>query len=414
MRPSLARAWALILLLLVAGCLGDADTGDPGGQDPPVSPSQHLAFGEPVDVGIACTFSCFEPTVAVDPSGRIFVSEGTGPGLAVSTDGGATFEAIGTPEIPGFAVGAIQADNMVQIGPDGSLYFSALLQDENTLPVLLGIQVARSDDGGKTWPTNVVISTFEDPATGTVMPDRQWLGFGQDGVVYLSYSQVPTGLYIHRSQDRAATWSAAIPVATAAERGGIGQAGPPVVDSQGTVYLPNFVNTQPEVDDASGRAVTVAVSEDDGATWTRQVAFRAPEGAGVFPMLTVDGQDTVHLVAGSGEGLRVTRSQDQGATWSQPVAWSTSDPPAAPWIEVVGDDLTVSYFEARGQRVALHVASSQLDDDPAAGPSHKVTLARDLPIAGTDLASLAVGPAGPWIVWSDHDTDEILVAGPSP
>lgn len=436
------RVNGLVLAVLLvtsgmAGCIGGDDAASPSEASSSPSPNASLALDDAVTAMDECTFACFEPTVAVDPEGRIFVAEGAamnrsgdtqfrgpaGAGLVRSTDGGATFEPLGVPQIPGNALPeTVQGDSLVQVGPDGSLYFSALLGNGlDPATVLYGIQVARSDDGGETWATNTVISVTEDPQSGAFDTDRQWLGFGSDGTVYLSYAHYPAplGVFLHHSDDRGETWSEPSVVATAAERAAYrgvwsGQAGPPVVDGQGTVYVPMVWATE-ELQEPP--AVRVAASTDQGSSWEHHEAFRAPVAGDGFPMLTVDAQDRLHLAALSGEGLTVTTSTDGAQTWNDPTRWTDRDPPngTAPWIETVDGNLTVAYYENDGNgSVSLELAQRPLDADRGTGFTERVTVAEGLPSAHTDFAHFVEGPSGPWVTWGDANAEEILLAGPGP
>lgn len=433
MRRRLLVLALLALAAALAGCVGNesglesASSGTGSGGAP--SPNGTLGFQDAVTAMSECTFSCYEPTVAVDSQGRIFVAEHstwneTGPqvvhegmGLVRSTDGGATFETVGAPPLPEAAPPTSYAfDGLVQIGPDGSLYFSAVVADwYNLAGAVYGIQVARSDDGGQTWATNTFVSIAEDHGQATVDADRQWLAFGGPGTVYLTYAHLkaPLGVFIHRSDDRGETWSDASVVANGLERGngtGLrgGQAGNPVVDSQGTVYVPMTWSTR---DSGELRSVHVAVSEDGGETWRYHEAFRAPRAGSYFPMLTVDGEGRLHLAALSGEGLMVTTSTDGARSWTDPVMWTEQDPAAAPWIEAVDGNLTVAYHEDTGNEVSLHVASRPLAAEPGSGPIDRVEVADDLPSAYTHFTHVATGPGGPWVTWADEEAGEIRVAG---
>ena len=109
-----------LCLLLAAGCSG--------GTAPAIgAPAQDggagtLAFLPPTDVKTDCE-DCYEPAVAADPQGRIYVAAWRVGGVAVSDDGGATFTVSEIPEpaspTPGTAGGT--SDDIVDIAPWGSL-----------------------------------------------------------------------------------------------------------------------------------------------------------------------------------------------------------------------------------------------------------------------------------------------------
>src|SRR5688572_11557020 len=138
MRPGWALGMAVVLASALAGCQDDAPTSLPAAE-----PAKRT--WQQLDVPLGCSAFC-EPNLAVDAQGRILAwSEGQ---LALSPDGGRTWETRQQPPPPLQAPpGAYQNDALVQAGPDGRFYFSALLTYFVPLVaggalVLDGIQVA--------------------------------------------------------------------------------------------------------------------------------------------------------------------------------------------------------------------------------------------------------------------------------
>lgn len=409
------RAALCTVFVLAAGwtgCLGDGDDGPEavpgGGEEDRVWRNVTAISDCPSNpTGIP---SCYEPTVAVDPAGRVFVT-GYSETLVRSLDRGTTFEDVGTPPIPeGMPPDASRAENLVQVGPEGSLYFSALV----AAPDNRGIQVARSDDGGETWAVNEAISLPSHPTPGGTQPDRQWLAFGPDDRVYLVYiTRIPLGtVLVQSSQDRGQTWSDPVVVATSDERGeAYGPTGRPVVDANGTVFVPFWgMNTE---DRQRPWSATVAFSTDGGTSWQKHEALRSDSREN-WPMLASDARGRLHLAVDTGQSLDVTSSADGAQTWSDPVAWTDRSPSTAPWIRAANGSLTVAYHLGDEGNVSVHVASRSLDGEPSRGPTDHRQVARELPTVGTDFTHLSIGSAGPWVPWFDSGADEIWLAGPGP
>lgn len=94
----------------------DANESTPPAPAPPQAVTT-LAFD---DCG-----SCYEPTVAWDPAGRIYAVTGAAQSFAVSTDGARTFSPLDAPEVPGGQ--SIAGDVVVQVDPQGRLWWSDLI-----------------------------------------------------------------------------------------------------------------------------------------------------------------------------------------------------------------------------------------------------------------------------------------------
>src|SRR5688572_16907556 len=202
------RTWAALLVLLLSGCLGSGptgndDSGDGGstGKDPdgdgPLPIGGAARNWTTVELPLGCAYFC-EPTVAIDAGGAILVRSGQ---MAISLDGGASFEPRSPPPLPQAAPpGSFQNDGLVQAGPDGRFYFSALItyySPELQSIVLDGLQVASSADDAVTWDVDTYLSAATTPQSTGLGADRQWLTFGGPGEVYLGYQQVRAALVYH-------------------------------------------------------------------------------------------------------------------------------------------------------------------------------------------------------------------------
>lgn len=413
MRPAVLGA---VFLAFLAGCAA------PESRSP--SPTSPEAGGSaPIAVFEACDPACVEPNVAVDPEGRLFATTYRGDRLARSDDGGATFAALAPPPFPDDAPEAAGcADSTVDVDHAGRLFFSCLLSGEaDPLP---GLQVARSDDAGATWTTNVMLSLRADPVGALVggavatSADRQWLGFGPDGEVYLSYFQVPAGIFLARSDDGGATFGPFRPVVTAAERANGGQASPPVADDEGRVYLAYLARASALAPTQGGLAgVRVAMSDDRGETWRHVDALVAApdETAGInFPMPVVEG-DAVHVAWTDDAGrLSVLTSADRGATWAapRPVHERPGRVPTAAWIDAHDGRIELVHYVVDAGNVTLVRASA-----PPDAPWEQDVVTTGIPpgsrtVAGvedergharTDFADAARLPDGRLVVtWADE------------
>lgn len=386
-------AFVLLVLAaapLLAGCAAPAAPADGLDIAPAVGPDA-LAFRAPVDVPLECRYSCYEPSIAVDSAGRVFISDGVTADLAVSDDGGLSWRTLAPPPPPEGAFGAIQSDVLVQVAPDDRLWFSALVIRQ--IPgigsnILEGIQVAASDDGGATWSLDVYLTPAVDPLAAVYVPDRQWLGFAQDGAVYLTYNQIPTGIWSARSDDGGRTWSGWTRASPLEARGGaIGQSGPPVVGAAGRVLVPACAR------EGAASGVGVFASDDGGASFARVAML--PGGCSWFPILAVAPDGRIVAAWTTGVDVLVAWSEDEGASWTEPATWGE---PAAtsPWpLPDAEGSLVVAWFERDGDAATLRVARGTLEG----GPTDDVVVVDDVrgasrTPANTDYAHIARLPDG--------------------
>lgn len=66
--------------------------------------------------------------------------------------------------------------------------------------LLVGIQVAASEDAGESWTLNSVLTVDDDAHLPGA--DRQWLAFGPAGIVYVSFQHAEgLGILVARSDD---------------------------------------------------------------------------------------------------------------------------------------------------------------------------------------------------------------------
>ena len=154
-----------------------------------------------------------EPAIDIAKDGTIYINAPVGllsnlPGspslLLRSQDDGASWQRLD----PGILRGSLPGggDSEVVLDPnDGTVYYTDLYLVDSTISV--------SRDTGNTW-------TFSNPVGGVPVHDRQWLATSGGGVVYHTYNQAPTGLWVTKSIDGGLTWVLGSIAATAVDRTG--------------------------------------------------------------------------------------------------------------------------------------------------------------------------------------------------
>jgi hypothetical protein len=171
--------------------------------------------------------------------------------------------------------------------------------------------MAFTDDDGANWTPSqgcginsgvdhqtVGGGPFHAPLTGTVYPNA---------VYYCS--QDAALAQCARSDNGGLTFGVAIPVWTLADCGGL-HGHVKVAPNDGTVYVPNK--------NCNGKQA-VAVSEDNGLTWTVQRVSQSTNGAW-DPSVGIGSDGTVYFGFDDSSDLaKVSVSHDRGRTWSQPV-----------------------------------------------------------------------------------------------
>jgi hypothetical protein len=180
---------------------------------------------------------------------------------------------------------------------------------------------ARSEDGGRIFsaPLNLSNSTAGD-GKGRINKDI-WhngsldLALGNDGALYVAWTEYEGTLWVRRSADGGKTFSGLLRINdTKPARGPTLALGP-----KGVVYLAWTVGD----DDAAD--IRVAKSTDAGASFGAPVIVERSKSYSDAPKLAVDARGTLHLVyAESERGLfggrhvRYTRSTDGAASFERP------------------------------------------------------------------------------------------------
>jgi hypothetical protein len=296
------------------------------------------------------------------------------------------------------------SDIVLQSAPTGRVYYSALVvRGTGAASAIEGLYVAWTDDAGARWIGGQYQAPVQSPGAMVISPDRQWLAFGPGSTVYMTYNQIPSGIWIARSDDAGSTWAGWTRAAAIEQRtGGVGQSGPPIVDAQGRVFVPAC--------EGNSGAMDVFRSDDKGATWAK--AGASPfASCSWFPMLARDGDELV-AASWTQEGVATATSSDGGKTWSKPVAWSGASS-AAPWPIPTNGTIALAYYADDSGSSSLHVARGT-----AAGPVSDVRVIAGIKgssrtSANTDYASLARLPDGRLaVVWTDLKTVSAAVSAP--
>jgi len=287
--------------------------------------------------------------------------------------------------------------------------------------------VARSDDGGRTWPRHGVPE--DHPSADThFFEDKPFIAVDDtkgphDGNVYLSWVRDPprsaSRILFTRSLDGAATFTEPVEL-----EGHGAVTGPvPVVGPDGEVYV-----AWRKADE-----IHLAASLDGGATFgpvRRAVTGIVPlpdtlPGAefrvSPFPSLAVDrsarARGTLYLTWADGEGPDVwlARSSDGGSTWSTPLRVSDDTNHAYQFfpsvvvgpggvVSVVFHDQRASPNSPRYDTYAAHSFDAGQSFQPNLRVSDETSDASLAGFRGTfigDYLGIAASPLGIFPVWTD-------------
>jgi len=274
----------------------------------------------------------FEPHIiaapGVDGKQWYMVDSPTGLGsrqsgwLYVSKDYGETWEEKTKGLITGSWAGS--GDSYTTVTKDGTIYFTDLL--------LATATIQTSSDGGNTWIRNPVASV-------TPIDDRQWLAVGptvggnplsKKETVYMSYNQIPSGLWIMCSQytSLGLGWKA-------------GNHGRPISGStnardlfcvdpkDGTIYMPN----------TESNGLVMYVSSNGGNSFTKKTVLDGSPNdfQSIFVISDVDAAGNVYLAWTDEFNVTLAVSQDKGDSWRFLTAQSGNGTRVLPWL-AAGDE----------------------------------------------------------------------------
>ena len=423
------RPIAVLAAVLVSGpALAQRNPNDPtwwdkytylakNGPLAPSGPTLSLAVGANVDVSNECgpqsetyvTVNTASPSVLAGGSNEIFRLPMRG---YWSADGGATWGGVDLPLPPPKGNGTdFGSDPTLAFDTTGNLYYGYIVVFFGNGNGINGtaMAVARSTDGGKTYP-NVTYFSFEGGAnhfndkpmiaadTNATSPYRDNVYAAWDAA---SGGSGGGGVRFARSTDHGATFTT---VRIDDPRGpGRAIGAVPFVGPGGEVYA--------AWNDYRANAIVFNRSTDGGATWGapltiagKRAAFqiRVPaefnRGALVYPSCDADRSVGPHrgrltcawmdLTAAGFSDVFLSFSDDQGATWSAPRAVTDALPGVGvdrfnQWLstDAVTGDVNVSFYDTRndstGFRYETDIYLARSSDGGATfGANTLVTTAR--------------------------------------
>ncbi|MCW2571111.1 MAG: hypothetical protein JWO88_1169 [Frankiales bacterium] len=267
-----------------------------------------------------------EPATIVGADGTRYVANQLGSQLSYTRDGGATWQHPGgkdalSKNVSGCTPATDIGDVDLAADRTGRVYFTDLqgtvggTADNGIQPIM-----ATSDDHFKTYTGTCV-------AHQPFLVDREWTDAytppgksSSDTRVYISYHDFgPDAMWVNTSKDGGKTWGLPVDVLTdvASATGGFCDTipgGTSVDQRNGWVYVawaagPNAVNNLAtgcnETQDTVFNNYWVAVSKDEGATWTATKVFTGPDNTSAAP-------DDMSEIFGT---VSVGRSGDVYAGW---------------------------------------------------------------------------------------------------
>ena len=180
-------------------------------------------------------------------------------------------------------------DPVLAFSPDGSrLYYSGLVCNFDKFPrQISGVAVAVSLDGGAHWDQPVMVSSA---ATGNFFQDKEWIGVGNDGTVYLTWTrfyQGPRGLgylkspiVMASSKNGGKSWSSVKQVSDDAHP--YNQGSQVAMAPDGALYVA-YEGATPGSGYAHD-ALIVARSTDGGTSFTNTEVARVFDDADCYPL----------------------------------------------------------------------------------------------------------------------------------
>lgn len=241
---------------------------------------------------------------------------------------------------------------------------------------------------------SIVLITSGELAAAPI--DRPWLAVSRTGAVYLSYVQLPTGLWVARSSDRGETFAPAVRAAPTEMGGAIGYAGAPAVED-GIVTIPYFTSASIESGPAAPSALRVAISDDEGKTFVRRDVMVAPPGRDAsyyFPALAA-GRECLTIAWAAPDGVRSSSSADQGMTWSRATTLSDGAPAASPAVAEGLRGVTSAWAIMEGEQARIVAARGGVEADVASAITGS---------ANTDFVSLAVWDGLAFLAWTNGES----------
>ena len=187
-------------------------------------------------------------------------------------------------------------DPVLAFNADGSrLYYSGLVCNFDKFPrQISGVAVAVSQDGGATWGAPVMVSSA---ASGDFFQDKEWIGVGNDGTVYVTWTrfyQGPKGLGYLRSpivmassKNGGKSWSSVKQVSDDAHP--YNQGSQVAMAPDGSLYVA-YEGATPG-SGYSQDALIVARSSDGGTSFTNTEVARVFDDLDCYPFQLPGAQD---------------------------------------------------------------------------------------------------------------------------
>jgi hypothetical protein len=313
-------------------------------------------FSAPV---VVSSLNASEPGIDAAPDGTLYINAPLGIGSSLptspsvvwrSTNGGATWTQ--TPfGLRAAAPGG--GDSDISVAPDNTLSWTDLWLGSST--------VGKSTDQAQTWLVN--------PLQGTYAQDRQWVAGVGGNVVYHVTHQIPTGITVARSVDGGVTYPTQTIAATPLDQTGcvcpagtlIAEAGTPVVAGQQASSVTDKVGV---IYYTSSGGIKFAKSTNSGSSWTNvnvKPASSADTGR-AFPVVANAGNGVLvaawQEVNGSSSTVAYSVSTNWGSTWKAPVTIVSGGSSVFPWIDARGSKVSVSVFHTTASGLPDNVANS--------------------------------------------------------
>jgi hypothetical protein len=215
------------------------------------------------------------------------------------------------------------------------------------------VNVAHSDDGGKTWSQTPV-------QAGLPVDDREWIAAYGPNTSLLTYHDIATSnIDVLRSDDGGQTYTQTSRVIPATDyKAGNNELGNMVIDHNsgtGTASSPfyayqSFVAPSTATGSDYNEAF-LGVSADGGKTWTDKPIGCSTSWGGsldhVFPNVSVAPNGTLWYAASNDTNVYTATSTDHGSTWtcSGPVSTNTSQG-VMPWLVATNSGVDLVYYGA--------------------------------------------------------------------
>ncbi len=315
----------------------------------PSSPFPGVSRGSPASGNVDATRDPGpqnETTIALDPANPANLVGGSNDyghgdsqaGVATSFDGGATWTATTLKLLdPSLAKYDAQVDPAVAAHREGVFYYAFIDFDRGPGgKVQNRLAVARSSDGGSTWPRLGVIVDHTGPGKHP-FEDKESLAVDatrapHDGNVYVAWTRFPVNaldrIMSSRSTDGGASFSNPAQIS---DSEGNYQGSAQAVGPDGEIYVAWRHQKRIEIDRSTDGGVTFGIDRtvagiDELRSPLPGASFRVP----TFPAIAVDrsggpNRGNVYVVwsdemgVGAGPDILLSRSTDGGLSWSLPI-----------------------------------------------------------------------------------------------